>query len=220
MGRSVGPEGAKLLLRPNAAQREESSMETVQVPTLETERLLLRPFRGSDLDDYADLRADLEVLRYLVGAGGEPWDRGRSSRHMAFMIGHWQVWGSGTWTAEHKESGAFIGIVGFSEPEGWPGLELAWILARRYWGHGYATEAAREALTYAFTTLKRERIISLIHPENRASIRVAERIGETLLDRINHLGQEMLCYGIDQETYLRDLQPSQRAAAMARPIMA
>ena len=177
-------------------------METIQVPTLETGRLLLRPLRGSDLDDYAALRADPEVLRYLVGAGQEPWDRGRSSRHMAFLIGHWQVWGTGTWAAEHKESGALLGLVGFSEPEGWPGLELAWALARRYWGHGYATEAAREALAHAFTAWKRERVISLIHPENRASIRVAERIGEKLLDRINHLGQEMLRYGIDRETGL------------------
>jgi len=177
-------------------------MEIVQVPTLETERLLLRPLRGSDIDDYAAMKADPEVLRYLAGGGLEPWDRGRSSRHMAFMIGHWQVWSSGTWAVEHKESGAFIGIVGFSEPEGWPGFELAWALVRRNWGHGYATEAARAALAYAFTILKRERVISLIHPENRASIRVAERIGERLLDHINHLGREMLRYGIDRETYL------------------
>lgn len=178
----------------------------LEIPTLETERLLLRPFRGNDLDDYAVLRADPEVLRYLVGAGGEPWDRARSSRHMAFIIGHWQVWGSGTWAVEHRESGAFVGMVGFSEPEGWPGLELAWALARRHWGHGYATEAAPEALAHAFSIWKRERVISLIHPENRASIRVAERIGERLLDRRNYLGREMLCYGIDRETYLTQVE--------------
>ena len=178
-------------------------MDMVPIPTLETRRLRLRQFRSSDLDNYAALRADPEVLRYLVGAGGEPWDRGRSSRHMAFMIGHWQVWGTGTWEVEHKETGAFIGIVGFSEPEGWPGLELAWTLARPHWGYGYATEAAREALAYAFTTWKRESVISLIHPENRASIRVAERIGEHLQGRANHLGREMLCFGVDRETYLK-----------------
>jgi RimJ/RimL family protein N-acetyltransferase len=177
-------------------------MDTFEIPILETRRLRLRPFRSGDLDDYAALRADPEVLRYLVGAGTEPWDRGRSSRHLAFLMGHWQVWGTGTWAVEHKETGAFIGIVGFSEPEGWPGLELAWTLARRYWGHGYATEAAREALAYAFTTWKRERVISLIHPENRASIRVAEGIGEALLNRIDHLGHEMFSYGIDREIYL------------------
>ncbi len=188
-------------------------MDVIEIPTLETERLLLRPLRSSDLDDYAALRADPEVLRYLVGAGGEPWDRGRSSRHLAFLIGHWQIWGTGTWAVEHKESGALIGIVGFSEPEGWPGFELAWALARTYWGHGYATEAARKALAHAFTTWKRERVISLIHPENRASIRVAERIGEKLLDRIGHLGHEMLCYGIDRETYLTQAAASGLSAS-------
>lgn len=180
-------------------------MDMFGIPTLETERLLLRPFRSSDLDDYAAMRADPEVLRYLAGGGMEPWDRGRSSRHLAFMIGHWQVWGSGTWAVEQKGTGAFLGMVGFSEPEGWPGFELAWALARRYWGHGYATEAAREALAYAFNTLERKCVISLIHPENQASIRVAERIGEKILDRINHLGREMLRYGIDRETCLRQV---------------
>jgi RimJ/RimL family protein N-acetyltransferase len=176
------------------------------IPTLTTERLRLRSFRRSDLDDYAALNSDPEVLRYL-GSGQEPWDRGRSSRHMAFLLGHWQVWGSGTWAVTHRESGEFLGVVGFSEPEGWPGLELAWTLVRRAWGHGYATEAARAAMDHAFTVLKRDRIISLIAPENRASIRVAERLGEVLQGRIDHYGREMLCYGIDRETYLREVAP-------------
>ena len=88
--------------------------------------------------------------------------------------------------------------------DGWPGFELAWTLARRWWGQGYATEGARAALAHAFTALEKDRVISLIHPENRASIRVAERIGETLKGRVNHLGREMLCYGLDRETYLRE----------------
>ena len=180
-------------------------MKAVHVPTLETERLLLRAFRSSDLDDYAAMRSDPEVVRYLTGGGPEPWERGRSSRHLAFIIGHWQVWGFGTWAVEHKETDEFIGAVGFWEPEGWPGFELAWTLARPCWGYGYATEAARAALAFAFTTLKREHVISLIHPENQASIRVAERIGERLEGRINHLGREMLRYGVDQERYRREV---------------
>ena len=171
------------------------------IPTLTTERLRLRPFRKSDLDDYAALNADREVWRHRV-AGAEPWDRGRSSRHLAFLLGHWQLWDAGSWAVEHKETGAFMGMVGFSSPEGWPGFELGWILARRYWGHGYATEGARAAMEHAFTVWKRDRVISLITPENHASIRVAERIGERLEDRITHLGQEMLCYGLARESYL------------------
>jgi RimJ/RimL family protein N-acetyltransferase len=177
----------------------------LEIPTLETQRLRLRAFRKSDYEDYAALNADPEVLRYLMGSGQEPWDRGRSWRHMAFLMGHWQLGGAGMWAVEHRETGEFVGTAGFAAPEGWPGFELAGLLARRFWGKGYATEAGRAALAYAFTTLEKDHIISLIHPENRASIRAAERIGETLEGRIQHLGREMLCYGIDREVYLSRL---------------
>ncbi len=176
-------------------------MAPFEIPTLVTERLRLRGFRDSDLDDYAAVYEDTEVLRHLAGAG-EPWDRGRSWRHMAFLVGHWQLQGAGVWAVEHRETGAFLGMIGFSAPEGWPGFELSWILARRWWGNGYATEGARAALAHAFTILGKDRVISLIHPENRASIRVAEKIGERLLEPIPHFGQDMLCFGIDRETYL------------------
>jgi RimJ/RimL family protein N-acetyltransferase len=173
----------------------------IAAPILETERLRLRLLRRSDLNDYAALYADPEVVRYL-GGGGQPWDRGRAWRHLAFLKGHWLLAGTGSWAVVLKESGTFIGVIGFSEPEGWPGLELAWVLARRWGGFGYATEGARAALDCAFTRWKRDRVISLISPENRRSIRVAERLGETLQGRIpDHFGREMLCYGIGREGY-------------------
>jgi len=172
-------------------------MRSLKIPILLTERLRLRPFRRSDFDDYAALNADPEVVRHLGGGG--PWDRGRSWRHMAFLLGHWQLGRPGMWVVEQRESGAFVGAVGFSEPEGWPGCELAWVLARRWWGLGYATESARAALAQAFDGWQRERVISLIHPDNHASVRVAERIGEKLQGRMHHFGREMLCYGIDRE---------------------
>lgn len=104
------------------------------------------------------------------------------------------------WALEEKAAGAFLGMAGFAEPESWPGFELAGVLGRRFWGRGYATEAARAALDYAFTVLKKNLVISLVHPENRASIRLVERL-ERLLCRIEHPGKEMLCYGIDRESY-------------------
>src|SRR4029079_194673 len=94
--------------------------------------------------------------------------------------------------AGHARPGTFLGMIGFADPEGWPGFELAWTLARRWWGPGYATEGARAALAYAFTVLNQGRVISLIHPENLASIRVAERLGERLQDRRELLGQDRL----------------------------
>lgn len=178
------------------------SPETIEIPTLLTERLRLRPFRRTDVDDYAALNADPEVVRHLAGGTAGPWDRGRSWRHMAFIVGHWQLKGCGPWAVELKEAGTFVGAVGFYEPDGWPGFELAGILARRWWGNGYATEAARAALDHAFTVWKRDRVISLVNPENRRSIRVVERLGERLEGRTDLLGREMLLYGIDRETWL------------------
>ena len=89
-------------------------------------------------------------------------------------------------------------MIGFSEPEGWPGCELAWMLARRWWGQGYATEGARAALDYAFTAAGKARVISLIRPDNRASIGVAERLGESVIGRHEMNGREFLVYGIDR----------------------
>jgi RimJ/RimL family protein N-acetyltransferase len=189
-------------------------MDALQIPTLVTERLRLRGFRGSDFEDYAALRTDPEVLRYL-DCGPQPWDRSRSWRHLALLIGHWQLVGSGTWALEQRQTGAFLGIVGFAAPHGWPGFEIAWTLARRWWGNGYATEGARAALAHAFAVWRKDRVISLIHPENRASIRVAERIGERLQGRVQHLGREMLCYGIDRESFALAQRQERREALLA-----
>jgi RimJ/RimL family protein N-acetyltransferase len=91
-----------------------------------------------------------------------------------------------------------VGRLGFFEPEGWPGFELGWMLRRASWGRGYATEGAERALAHAFTEMGRQRLISLIRPDNRASIRVAERLGERLEGRTTLFGQEALVYAIDR----------------------
>jgi RimJ/RimL family protein N-acetyltransferase len=165
---------------------------------LETERLLLRMWREDDFEAYAEICADPEVMRYL---GGKPLNRMDAWRNMAAMIGHWHLRGYGHWGVEEKASGKFIGRIGFMNPEGWPGFELGWTLARAAQGKGYATEGARRALDYAFTEMEREHVISLINPLNAASIRVAERLGEKVEDRTELLDIEVLIYGIDRETW-------------------
>jgi RimJ/RimL family protein N-acetyltransferase len=188
-------------------------MDVPEIPTLETERVRLRSLRGSDFEDYATLYADPEVVR-LIGTG-ETWDRGRAWRHMAFALGHWQLQGAGTWVAEEKATGAFVGMIGFWTPASWPGFELSWHLVRRFWGQGYATEAAKIALAHAFLVWQRDHVISLINPKNLPSIRVAERIGERLEGRIEHFGRQMLCYGLDRATYLREVAPAHLTARRA-----
>src|SRR5437868_1248835 len=112
------------------------------VESLETDRLILRMFRESDLDAYAEMCGDAEVIKYL---GGVPMTRSEAWRNMAMVLGHWQLRGFGLWAVEDRHSGVLVGRVGCWRPEGWPGLELAWTLRRAFWGRGYATEAARAA---------------------------------------------------------------------------
>lgn len=174
-------------------------MDGLVIPILETERLRLRPFRDSDLDDYAEMCADPEVCRYLMS--GKPFSRPATWRLMAMHIGHWLLRGSGYWVVEERATGAFVGWAGFCDPPGWPGFELAGAGLPRYWGKGYALEAARALLDYAFTVLGKDRVISCTLPANRAAIRVVERLGETLQGPTEIEGRKLLVYAIDREAW-------------------
>ena len=164
--------------------------------TLDTERLRLRAFRQDDFETYAAICADPEVMRYL--GEGKPLDRAQSWRAMAGIVGHWQLRGFGLWAVEERATGTLLGRIGFFEPEGWPDFELGWMLRREAWGRGYATEGARRAMAHAFTELGRGHLISLIRPGNDPSIRVAERLGETLRSETVLFGHPALVYGIDR----------------------
>ena len=162
--------------------------------TLETQRLLLRQFRNGDHAAYAEMLADPEVMRF-IGTGttlnpAEAW------RSMCATLGHWTLLGHGMFAVEVKETGELAGRVGFLDPPGWPGFELGWALSRRHWGRGYATEAAKACLAYAFGPLGRDRVISLIRPGNDPSIRVAERLGERLAGEVELLGSTALVYEV------------------------
>jgi RimJ/RimL family protein N-acetyltransferase len=167
--------------------------------TLETERLILRMMREDDLEEYAKIYADPEVVRYL--GEGRTLDRTGAWWHMAMVLGHWALRGYGPWAVEERASGRLVGRVGFLNPEGWPGFELGWVLAREHWGKGYATEAGRRALAHAFERMGRDHVISLIHPDNANSIRVAERLGERLEARTPLFGREVFVYGIGREAW-------------------
>lgn len=166
---------------------------------LETKRLILRMFCESDIDDYAEMCAEPKVMRYL--GAGKPLSRAEAWRNMAMVLGHWQLRGYGLWAVQERSSGAMIGRIGCWNPEGWPGLEVGWMLRRSYWNRGFATEGAWAALTYAFSQLRCSHVISLIHPDNLASIRVAERLGERLEGKTTVMGSEVLVYGIHREEW-------------------
>lgn len=175
------------------------------VLTIETERLLLRTFRDNDIDAYATMCADPDVMRYL--GGRSVLSRDDAWRQMAMFAGHWQLRGFGVWAVEERSSGMLVGRVGLHFPEGWPDRELAWTLARPYWGRGFAEEAARAALGYAFESLEWHRAISLIDPDNHRSIRLAERLGERFEGEVTVRGYRLALYAIDRDSW-RAVKPA------------
>ncbi len=149
-------------------------MTTFEIPTVVTARLRLRAFRAGDLDAYAAMQANPEVMRYLIT--GRTSTRAEVWRTMATFLGQWALRGYGMWACE-KIDGAFVGSVGIFEPLDWPEPEIAYSLDQPFWHQGFATEAAAAARDWLFAYFPFARAASFIRPENRASIRVAQRLG-------------------------------------------
>jgi RimJ/RimL family protein N-acetyltransferase len=165
------------------------------VPQVETERLLLRGWRESDTDAWAELCSDDEVMRSLGREGGV--SVGDAWREMAMLAGHWTLKGFGHWALELRASRELVGRAGLLHPPDWPGLELGWTVARPHWGNGYAGEAARAAMEWARAELGADHLISLIPDGNHRSQRVAEKLGMKLEGRAQVRGHDLRMYGID-----------------------
>jgi RimJ/RimL family protein N-acetyltransferase len=145
-------------------------------PTLETERLILRPPAREEFHDWAAMLGDDRVGRFLGGTLTRPEAWGR----LAGSAGSWTLLGFGMFSVIEKASGRWIGRIGPIRPEGWPGPEVGWGLAPDFWGRGYATEAAATAMDWAVEHLGWTDIIHCIDPANTPSQRVARRLGSTI----------------------------------------
>jgi RimJ/RimL family protein N-acetyltransferase len=156
---------------------------------LETERLVLRKPELGDLDGYVELWGDPDVMRFL---GGHTLPPDEVPQAMERNLGQWERHGVGLFSVLRKEDERFVGRIGYLlwDTDRWENavravlegdleLEIGWTVLSPFWGKGYATEAANACRDNAFSELGRERIISLIEPANLASIRVAEKIGES-----------------------------------------
>jgi RimJ/RimL family protein N-acetyltransferase len=146
---------------------------------LRTERLLLRQWRESDLEPWAALNADPEVMRYFPSTH-TPEQSAAYARAFAAGI---EERGWGLWAVEVVGGPEFIGFVGLNEPgfkaHFTPAVEVGWRLGREHWGHGYATEAARAAVAFGFGELGLSEIVSFTTEGNTRSRRVMERLGMT-----------------------------------------
>jgi RimJ/RimL family protein N-acetyltransferase len=152
------------------------------VPRIETDRLVLRGWEARDLDPYAALCADPEVMRYV--ADGSPQDRDRAASAVASFTSGWAERGYDLWCVARPEDDTCIGFVGLHVPdflpEILPAVEIGWRLARPWWGLGYATEGAVAARDFAFDRAGLDRLVSIAHPDNGASTRVMRKLGMAL----------------------------------------
>ncbi len=151
-------------------------------PTVETERLTLRPFRDDDIDRYLAVHSAPEVMASLHIP--ETFDREDAWNQMARHRGQWALRRSGQWAIELKSTGEFIGRAGTHRPErhDWSSLECGCTFDPAHWGHGYATEAGRATVDWAWANHDDDQLFSVILPANAASQGVAQRLGFTLLE--------------------------------------
>jgi RimJ/RimL family protein N-acetyltransferase len=150
-------------------------MTTVfEIPTLRTDRLVMRAFRATDIDAWATMEADPEVRRYR---GNNPRTRTEAWTAMETSLGQWALRGYGLFALELAADRRFAGFAGVLQPADWPEPELSYSLARHAWGQGLATEAAGAARDWTFARHGMKRLASFIWADNARSIRVAEKLG-------------------------------------------
>lgn len=169
-------------------------------PRLETDRLILRPWRADDVEPFIAMMADAEVAAFLT-TSQQPLDRAAAWSALAVILGHWALRGHGLFAVEEKASGAFIGRVGAWAPEGRAELELGWGLARAAWGKGYAAEAARAAGDWLFAAHGPPRLSSFIHPANTRSQRLAARLGFRAEGETFHAGAPHQIWRVTQAAW-------------------
>ena len=163
---------------------------TLDIPRLETERLILR---GPEARDFGPIAAFYADESRSWGFGG-PLRRDDAWRWLATSIGHWALHGYGFFTLELKNGSGACGLTGLWNPEGWPEPELGWILFEGFEGSGLAREGAERARLWAYTDLGMTTLTSNIKPGNDRSIALAERMGaryERTYDNV-HLGEDLL----------------------------
>jgi ribosomal-protein-alanine N-acetyltransferase len=165
---------------------------------IETERLVLRPFKPEDLDELVQLRADPLVMRYIGDQSRE-----KVEQRLQYYISHYEPHGFGMWAVIDKGTRAMVGWCGLVFLDETPEVEVGYGVARDYWGRGLMTEAARASLRYGFERAGLERIVAVAMPENTASRRIMEKLGMRYEKNVFHYGHDLVYYAIKRE----DFQP-------------
>lgn len=167
------------------------------IPTLETERLVLRAYRPEDFDAHAALWADPIVTRYI---GARPLTREQAWTRFLRHAGLWDMLGFGFWLIEDKSSGRFLGEAGFHDlkreliPSVETTLETGWAFVADIHGKGIATETLSAIISWGENAYPDRRITCIINPDNAASRRVAEKCGFQEFARTTYHGEPVVLF--------------------------
>ncbi len=178
----------------------------MSIPSIRTARLLLRPWSPDDADTWFDILQEDGILNYFPNP--RPPSRNKATTYIAHHLAHWEEHGYGHWAVVTPDDQRVVGWTGLEYLSEVDETEIAYLLSKHVWGHGYASEAARAALRFGFESAGLEGVIGLVHQENIASIRVLEKCGLRFADRIDLWGMALARYRIH-----RPEAPGERATA-------
>lgn len=163
-------------------------------PTQKLANCTMRPFELSDAQPLFGILSDPEVILYMPWKEAPPLER--VQRFVQQQIRHWEDHPYGWWALESTDYHEFMGWCGLQYLPETDQTEVGYLLGKKYWGKGIATATSQISLTYGFETIGLEKIIALVHPENQASIRVIEKQGMEMVDRIQLWGMDLDRYAI------------------------
>ncbi len=166
---------------------------------LETTRLRLRLFVPEDAGELSLITSDAEVMKFI--GEGLPLSEDETRSNLACIIEVFEKRGFGKWAVIHKELNKLIGYCGFASGNPQVGVEIAYLLARPYWGQGLASEAAGACLRYGFEVLRLDSISGVTRPGNNKSRRVLERLGMKYVSQAVYFGYDCVHYALAQSEF-------------------
>lgn len=170
----------------------------------ETERLILRRLDEDDAREIFAMRSDADVMRFIR----EPQkNTGESIDWIRLVSSRWETEKTGFCALVERRSGAFVGWCGVWRLEETGETEIGYAVARKFWGKGFATEAARRILRYAFDELAAEKVVAVARPENINSIRVMEKLGMRFVKTGKFYNQTLAQYAIDSRDFPNAAEP-------------
>jgi len=168
---------------------------------LKTDRVVLTPWQTDNWLALHRIASDPEVMRHITG--GKAWSDAQTQEFLARQMRHFTERGFCLWKLQLNGDDEAVGLCGIQPLEGTSDIEIGWWLARRHWGEGIATEAARAAMRDAFTRVGLDRLVAIARAENAASLRIMEKLGMKYEREHVHRGIPVVMFGIARADWRR-----------------